>query len=302
MQKIKIIQDIVDAEHNVEDVISDVIHETRFQFRPKTIAGRKMRVYIKRSFPNWFGKNYRYIFVVILLLAVGLFSFYKIHDLQTELAATVEERNSFKSIVDKAEESKKLYNQLTGSSFVHIDGITLLNDIEKRFPNISTKAANTIIETIISESKKYDMNPLILYAMGVIESGHRFWIEHDQVYVIVPKENGKGTKRILIRAVGWGGIVWEIHYKMLKAEGIAQTRTDLFYPEANIRAAAKIYNVYFEMDKLPGTKNQDESAQRRYFGGNFKHYSDKINAQVLTLVNAEIYRLNNHKQKEENVK
>ena len=41
-----------------------------------------------------------------------------------------------------------------------------------------------------------------------------------------------------------------------------------------------IYNMYYNMPLKSGVTNRDISAQRRYFGGNHKTYTDKIYKQV----------------------
>jgi hypothetical protein len=300
MPKSNIVQNIVDKEHQVEDAIGDVVHEIKFNFKPKTIAGRKLRIFFKKTFPVWFGRNYRYVFAVSLALVIALFSFHKIYNLQSHLATIKIEKIT---LVDKNKELhakltiadnelSTLRERLAGSSFVIVNKQTLLNDMTERFSSISPRVAKIIVDTVIEEAKKYDINPIILYSLGVVESSHRYWIEHPKSLISIPQESGKGYKKIHAEAVGWGGVMWEHHYKMLIDKNIAKTRADLFYPDVNIRAAAAIYNMYFHMDKKDGVKNQDVSAQRRYFGGNYKSYSDKINAQVVELVNAEIYRTN----------
>ena len=44
----KVIQKVVQTEHDVEDVISDVVHETSLSFKPKSPAGRRFRIFLKR--------------------------------------------------------------------------------------------------------------------------------------------------------------------------------------------------------------------------------------------------------------
>jgi len=293
------------VEHDIEDLVSDTVHETKVSFKPKSKVGRKLRIFLKRNLPTILGSYYKLALVMILVIVISSYSYMRINELLKENKAlhsdTLTLQKGIKDIKiekDKAAlELQAVNERLAGSSFVIVNRATLLNDMQKRFPSISQKVADVIVTTVISEAKKYNINPIILYSLGVVESSHRFWIEHAKVLVSVPRRDGKGTKKIHVRAVGWGGIVWEHHHKMLIKKGIASTRADLFYPDVNIKAAAAIYNMMFHMPKKSGTTTQDESAQRRYFGGNYKSYSDKINKQVVALVNAEIYRRNIKKQK-----
>lgn len=303
----KVIDKVVEVEHEIEDVVSDTIHETLITFKPKSRAGRKFRVFLKRKLPTLVLEYHRLVIVMLLIITISSYSYMRINSLLHENKSLKNVNDSLIETIEANEQDKSkirteleaLKERLSGSSFVIVNKDTLLNDMKERFQNISPKVSKVIVETVISESKKYNINPIILYSLGVVESSHRFWIEHDKVLISVKKENGSDTKKIHARAVGWGGVMWEYHHKMLRDKGIAQTRADLFYPDVNIKAAAAIYNMYFHMDKKSGAENQDVSAQRRYFGGNYKSYSDKINKQVVTLVNAEIYR---QKIEKENVK
>jgi hypothetical protein len=305
----KVIEKVKEVEHDIEDVVSDTLHETKVSFKPKSVAGRKFRIFLKRKFPNLVNDYYKLVLVMMLVIAISSYSYVRINDLLQDNKSLVSTNLELEETIKKNDEDKlkiekelhSLKERLAGSSFVIVNKETLLNDMKKRFSKISPKVARVIVETVISEAKKYDINPIILYSLGVVESSHRFWIEHTKVLVSVPRTDGKGDKKIHVRAVGWGGVVWEHHYKMLQSKGIAQTRADLFYPDVNIKAAAAIYNMYFHMPRKNGAENQDVSAQRRYFGGNYKSYSDKINEQVVALVNAEIYR-DKIKTKKGNVK
>ena len=75
---------------------------------------------------------------------------------------------------------------------------TLLKDMKQRFPNISNRVAEIIVKTVLEESKKYNINPMILYALGGVESSHRHWIEHDKVTVQVENPDGS-YKNIITR-------------------------------------------------------------------------------------------------------
>lgn len=304
IKKRNVVDDVKQVEHDIEDAVLDTIHHTKVSFKPKSRAGRKLRILFKRKFPFIFQHYYKLVLVMLLVLAISSYSYIRINELmhdkklleQTNKALSFDLNNSKTENEKTKLELNKMIERLAGSSFIIVNKQTFLDDMAERFPNISPKIAKVIVDTVIDSAKKYNINPIILYSLGIVESSHRFWIEHKKTLVTVQKENGKDTKKIYVQAVGWGGIVWEHHYKLLKDKGIAQTRADLFYPDVNIKAAAAVYNMMFNLPMKKGTSNQDESAQRRYFGGNYKSYSDKINEQVVALVNAEICRKNNVKK------
>ena len=112
----------------------------------------------------------------------------------------------------------------------------------------------------------------------------RFEIQHSLTTIVINK------KKLKIRAVGLGGVVWEWWGDKLKEAGIAEVRSDLFLPDVNIRAAAFVLNEMSKRELLKGTKSKDESMLRRYFGGNYKAYSDKIDKKVMSIVRPNLYR------------
>lgn len=277
-----------EAEVKLEKLVEDVIQHSTYTFEPQTVEGKKLKHFMSETLPSWLYRNIRYVFVTWLVLMISIYSYIKIDQLTNEIFVLKSENGKQialnSEISSQKVEIEKLQRTLEMGSFVMVNRNTLLNDLKNRFYSMSPEIANRIVDTIISEAKKYNMNPLVLYSVGSVESSHRFWLEHDKVKIDVD------GKSILARAVGWGGVMWEHHSKLLIEKGIARNRSDLFYPEANIKATAAIYNMYFNMEKKDGVNSQEVSAQRRYFGGNYKEYSDKIQEQVAILVKSEVYR------------
>jgi len=168
-------------------------------------------------------------------------------------------------------------------SFIMINR-NLLETNLKTYPKLSAHNRKIIIDTVLSEAAKYNINPIILYSLLHVESTMRFWIQHSPVKITVNK------KKRTVQAVGLGGVVWEWWGDQLKKANIAEVRSDLFNPETNIKAAAFILNEFSKREMLKGTKSKDESMLRRYFGGNFKSYSDKIDKKVMRIVRPNLYR------------
>lgn len=171
------------------------------------------------------------------------------------------------------------------NSFIHFTESDLQKDINETYKFLSKRDQDIIIKTIIEESHKYKINPLVLYSLIHTESSMRPWIEHSKVLIQIK------DKRQYIRAVGLGGIVWEWWSKQLKTNHIAATRADLFNPKINIQATAYIYNSFYKMKKLKKASTQDESAMIRYFGGGYKSYFLKIDKKVSSMVCKHIYRI-----------
>ena len=191
------------------------------------------------------------------------------------------------SISEKTKLIKHLKQEVSDakkSSLIQFTDKELMRDIILNYPQISTRVKKVIITTILEESVKYNINPLIIYSLLHTESSMRPWIEHK------PTTITKGKKKIKIRAVGLGGVVWEWWGDKLKANNIAEVRSDLFDPETNIKATIFVYNELFKKKKHPKAKTQDESAMIRYFGGGYKWYFEKIDSKIAQLVSNRIYR------------
>jgi len=173
---------------------------------------------------------------------------------------------------------------MENSSLVYVSKIELLEDLQRNYAETSMKTKLLILETIISESEKYGMNPLILYSLCYVESSFRHWLEHDTATI---NKNGKPVK---IRAVGLTGVVWEWWGDKLKDAGIAETRGDLFDPVTNIKAGAFVYNEMYHMEMHKSAKFKDESALLRYFGGDYIAYLNRIDAKIATFVRPNLFR------------
>lgn len=192
---------------------------------------------------------------------------------------------AYKETSTKLQELEKEYNIISSSgSLVYVGKEDLLNDLMTHYPDVSTKTKVAILETILSESEKYNMNPLILYSLVYVESSFRHWLEHDLTTIT------KNNKQQKIRAVGLTGVVWEWWGDKLKDAGIAETRGDLFDPVTNIKAGAFVYNEMYHMDMHKSANYKDESALLRYFGGDFVSYIGRIDAKIATFVRPNLYR------------
>jgi len=209
----------------------------------------------------------------------------------SSLKKTLVERNEDKNKILELNAKIKILEKRTQDmmswkdtkSFVIINKSLLVNNL-RQYKKLSPDIQSIIIDNVIAEATKYNINPIILYSLLDVESSMRFHIQHQKTSIKI-----KG-KQVVIRAVGLGGVVWEWWDEELQKANIAKTRTDLFLPGNNIKAVAFILNEMYKKPLLNGCKSKDESMLRRYFGGNFKSYSDKINLKVMSIVKPNLYR------------
>ena len=169
-------------------------------------------------------------------------------------------------------------------SFVYIYTDALQEDLTKNYPNVSSKVKKDILATILSESKHYNINPLVLYSIIHVESSFQYWIEHQQTIIDID------NKKVKARAVGLGGIMWEWWKDKLIESGICEVRSDLFDPVTNIKATAFVYNENLKLPKLASAKSQTESAILRHFGGNYQSYYQKIDSKIAEFVKPHLYK------------
>lgn len=165
-----------------------------------------------------------YVSYIAVLLVVGAVVVTSVADHQWSKERTQLElaTKSLKETTIKLKELEKEYSIISSNgSLVYVGKEDLLNDLITHYPDVSTKTKIAILETILSEAEKYNMNPLILYSLCYVESSFRHWLEHDLTTIT---KNGKQQK---IRAVGLTGVVWEWWGDKLKDAGIAETRGDL---------------------------------------------------------------------------
>ena len=145
----------------------------------------------------------------------------------------------------------------------------LREDLNK-YSYISKRVKDDILDAIVDSAEEFNVSPIILYGILQTESSMRPWIRHSEVAIIKDKASVK------VRAIGLGGIVWEWWGDDLRANGIAEVRSDLYDPAVNIRAVAYIFSLMKEMPLKGTAKNARESALLRYFGGNYPSYITKV--------------------------
>jgi len=76
----------------------------------------------------------------------------------------------------------------------------------------------------------------------------------------------------------------------LRKANIIETKSDLYNPVNNIQAIGFILAEYKTMPRIKGTTDSTTSALRRYFGGNYKSYTNKIESEIGSIIFAKIYK------------
>lgn len=263
-----------------------ILQKKENQEKSEEISKLKASLYKFKSYTSY----------IAVLVVVGAIVITSVADHQwskerTQLENTTkaykETYTRLREIETRLREIEKEYSIISSNgSLVYVGKEDLLNDLTTHYPDVSTKTKVAILETILSEAEKYNINPLILYSLVFVESSFRHWLEHDLTTIT------KNNKQQKIRAVGLTGVVWEWWGDKLKDAGIAQTRGDLFDPVTNIKAGAFVYNEMYHMEMHKSANYKDESALLRYFGGDFVSYIGRIDAKIATFVRPNLYRKN----------
>jgi soluble lytic murein transglycosylase-like protein len=184
-------------------------------------------------------------------------------ELQEQLVATTQEAQRYKLQLDE--------------SLVILTEEDLREDLNK-YSYISNRVKENILDAIVDSAEEFNVSPIILYGILQTESSMRPWIRHSEVAIVKDKASVK------VRAIGLGGIVWEWWGDDLRANGIAEVKSDLYDPEVNVKAVAYIFSLMKEMPLKGTAKNARESALLRYFGGNYPSYITKVYTHIGKIV------------------
>lgn len=194
---------------------------------------------------------------------------------------------SIKPIIEVRVE-ERIVEQLPFNTLFHYTKTDLHAAMAESYRFLSTRQIDTLIEAIYATSKRYNMDPLILYAICATESSFRWWLTHDKVKVLNDQ-----NKPIETSAIGLGGVIYEIWGNKLKEQGIIETKTDLYNPVTNIEAIGFIYTQLKAMPLKDGSSHAAQSALIRYFGGNYQAYFKKIDEVIIQLFRTKFYEREN---------
>ena len=164
-------------------------------------------------------------------------------------------------------------------SSVKVDTVDQIRQVETQlirydlneYSHLSTDIKDKIAKAILNTSQKYDIPPILMHAIFQIESDYRFNIDHDPVTLTIL---GKIVKT---NAQGLGGIIWEVWQERLKAEEIAETKSDLYVPQNNIAATGFILRLIIN-EELSKKKSGNivERIIAQYYGQASSRYENKM--------------------------
>ena len=156
----------------------------------------------------------------------------------------------------------------------------LQKDLQANYSFLSQNQQQEILTSIISSSKEFNVNPLIIYSLISVESSFQFYIQSPTRTVV-----GSDGKKHKDRAIGLMSIIYSIWDKELKANNILSTKTELYQIAPNVRAGTFILALLKKRYKGNTVK-----ALMHYFGkSNYaKTYQLKIRTKIGSLVEKNI--------------
>lgn len=137
---------------------------------------------------------------------------------------------------------------------------------------ISKYVQSLILESIDSCSSKYNLPIGLLHSIFRVESEYRFYIDHPTININVRGSN------VTTRAIGLGGIVWEFWSDSLRKHEIAESKSDLYLPEINIRAASYILRLMIDEESKKDSNSSIflNRVVKRYYGAYSEEYMKKM--------------------------
>jgi len=194
--------------------------------------------------------------------------------------------NSDKSNINDLNKTKvieKIVNKIVYKEPKDIISSITMSDLNSHlklvYSHLSTKDRKRVLLSIAKASDKYKISPVVFYGLIAVESSFRPWITHHQVVIKGKRDNG----------IGLGGVVPYWWLDKLRKANILETKSDLYNIENNIDAIGFILAEYKTMKLIKGTNDSTTSALRRYFGGNYKSYTEKIRNQIGSIIFSKIY-------------
>ena len=167
----------------------------------------------------------------------------------------------------------KLSPTVKGDSLTFVDErVASLSIIRQDLVQLikSPSIRKEILDAIDKSAQEYSIPHILLHGIFRTESSYRWEIEHPQVN---HRKLGK------VRAVGLGGILWEVWGDSLIAHGIAYERKDLFDKKTNIMATGYVLRTetnYVLKNVTSDPRRIVREVIRRYYGVYSKLYENKL--------------------------
>ena len=139
---------------------------------------------------------------------------------------------------------------------------------------LSNNVRNLIKDSMQKASDEYRLPIILMHAIFKVESDYQYWITHPTVMVNVD------GKKVSTYAVGLGGVMWCFWGDSLRANRIAETKSDLYLPEVNIMASAYILRTLIDNEKKNNPRlnklNILNNVVRKYYGKYNRTYIKKM--------------------------
>ena len=152
--------------------------------------------------------------------------------------------------------------------------LEIVNDKINDLDYLSNKIGNLIQISMQEASEKYKLPIILMHAIFKVESDYMYWVKHPTVKVMV-----RG-REIITNAIGLGGIMWCFWGDSLRANHIAETKSDLYMPDVNVMASAYILRTLIDEvaknNPRLTKKNILGKVIRQYYGAYSKHYLKKM--------------------------
>jgi len=167
-----------------------------------------------------------------------------------------------KYIIKRNIQIQSIYDQYTNEKIYAVEQQSLkertllLNTITKFNKNVDPSVKNAIVDTLLTESKKYNIPPLIVLCLIKEESNFNPLVE-----------NKSG-------ALGLMQIIPKYHKNKMDVLGI--NRNELFYIKNNITVGVQILNEYF------GKTGDMTKALQKYVGASHISKADKYISNIMS--------------------
>jgi hypothetical protein len=173
-----------------------------------------------------------------------------------------------KSFDEKESASKAIPTQMYNNE------LSLISKSINKANYISKRTGYLIQLSMQKASHEYRLPMILMHAIFKVESDYRYWIEHPKVRVVVH------GKTITANAIGLGGVMWCFWGDSLKANRIAETKSDLYLPEVNVMASGYILRTLINEEAQNNPQlsklNILNNVIRRYYGEYNKDYKMKM--------------------------
>lgn len=201
----------------------------------------------------------RIIRVIKLAVIISLFGFTETHN---------------DHILPKISPDKEIKVKMASRARAQCYQLAIVSKSINKAKYLSNNVRNLIKNSMQKASNKYRIPIILMHAVFKVESDYQYWVTHPTVMVNVD------GKKVGTYAIGLGGVMWCFWKDRLRANGIAETKSDLYLPEVNIMASAYILRTMIDDEKKNNPQlnklNILNNVVRKYYGKYNRTYIKKM--------------------------